>query len=1389
MKYLIVILLLLITIFGYSQYNPALHNTSNKAYGSAQAFGTDARSMYYDQINFVYRAYVDTTEVWNYLNQTKYRTGQFPIVVNTGGTLNNGIITGGTNRLWYYKDGTNRNNLVPLIPILSINGQTSGNIIVKNADSIKGRQVDTSINRNNYVLTYDSINHKWYLSNPTGNVYTPGTGISITSNVISAQVNFALWNASKLQGISISTTVPNTGQILGFNGTNWVPINQTNVDSSIYATINYVDTGKARLQAEIDAIGPPVGGRNGVSKSGTDIVFGQNVGDITNPALLTADREIPTGGNNIFVTGTGTFNTAGLDNYVTNINGSFTNLSKITKGYSDSAYIRNDTTITQFGGFKLGTGSKIENDTVYSKKIGVGNLNYLNLAGNSVIKTFLKSATNAYFLNDTLNPTNPFKSALYSSVFGGFSTTPPSTVAFNGAQFNSTVLASNTQNLPTAGSAHPTFVGVNSFVSSLNGASGSVAKAAPFFGTFQNASASLNFEEVNLIDITYDHNNSTTINHANGIRLADLDVGNNNVGIYFVNGDSKSSPTGRWLLYDSIKYQSYISRLIADTITTRGLDNYATDISASFTSLSKVTKAYVDNLNPILPQMQIGFGNSLSKIIGSLKFTYDSLLNVLDVSSAEDDTAYISLNGKNRGFKIIADDYNRDFYFEEVVNGDRFFNYSATSKNITFPSALGVTLSNVANGVLNGNASAFGNLVISSTSSVAKGTIIIGTSIYDENKNNFGIGISPTSRLTLPAGTATINTAPLKFTSGTLLSGPEAGAMEFLTDKAYLTITTGTARKEITLNDGTLSVQQIPYTTTNGRLKGSSLFTFDEGSSILHIGTSGVADINIGVGLVSPTARLHLAAGASSPNTAAMKFTTGPLLSIPESGAIEWDGTNLFITQVTGPTRKQIAYTTDIPATSTLQDVTTAGNATTNKVAIGKSTAPISTLEVSNNVSLPQLTLTDANNNAHFNILADATAGNVSFTTDFALPYIFDNPVTAGSLISNDVTSAMIVGGNANNSSLTLQSTSSFSSTTGADIIFNSGNAIRMKMLQNGNFGINNTNPIYKLDVSGKGRFTDSLYTDIIYTLFTRTNSNAGINGIVTQPTLNNTSTTGGTLGGIASQPTLAATNTQNLTNLFGANLTPTITSGATGTITRAVGLQSLTSNSAAGVTITDAFGARLGVSANSGTITNNRGAILFGLNLGTNNTGLHLTTGNQNTANPSGNYGIYDATGYQSYYAGNVGIGVTSPTAYLHIKAGTTSANTAPIKFNTGSIMATPELGAFEYDSSNAYLTARTSGLTARFTLAKTLINSATLDFPNTAAGTSSDLTISVNGAVTGDVVALGVPNSSITVNSCYTAWVSSANTVTVRYSNVELVTAHDPASGTFTVSVIKYN
>ena len=53
---------------------------------------------------------------------------------------------------------------------------------------------------------------------------------------------------------------------------------------------------------------------------------------------------------------------------------------------------------------------------------------------------------------------------------------------------------------------------------------------------------------------------------------------------------------------------------------------------------------------------------------------------------------------------------------------------------------------------------------------------------------------------------------------------------------------------------------------------------------------------------------------------------------------------------------------------------------------------------------------------------------------------------------------------------------------------------------------------------------------------------------------------------------------------------------------------------------------------------------------------------------------------------SGKVGIGTTSPTAVLHLKAGTATASTAPLKLTSGTLNTTPEAGAIEFDGTNLY-------------------------------------------------------------------------------------------------------
>ncbi|SER16144.1 SGNH/GDSL hydrolase family protein [Neolewinella agarilytica] len=116
----------------------------------------------------------------------------------------------------------------------------------------------------------------------------------------------------------------------------------------------------------------------------------------------------------------------------------------------------------------------------------------------------------------------------------------------------------------------------------------------------------------------------------------------------------------------------------------------------------------------------------------------------------------------------------------------------------------------------------------------------------------------------------------------------------------------------------------------------------------------------------------------------------------------------------------------------------------------------------------------------------------------------------------------------------------------------------------------------------------------------------------------------------------------------------------------------------------------------------------------------------------------------------------------------------------NFGSREATNALPAL---SSNSLTTlSQTEALIA----SRNLTATATLDYPGIASMSDEDLTITVAGAALGDAVALGVPNSAVSPDLSYFAWVSSANTVTVRVTNSSASIA-DPAGGIFTVKILK--
>ncbi len=90
------------------------------------------------------------------------------------------------------------------------------------------------------------------------------------------------------------------------------------------------------------------------------------------------------------------------------------------------------------------------------------------------------------------------------------------------------------------------------------------------------------------------------------------------------------------------------------------------------------------------------------------------------------------------------------------------------------------------------------------------------------------------------------------------------------------------------------------------------------------------------------------------------------------------------------------------------------------------------------------------------------------------------------------------------------------------------------------------------------------------------------------------------------------------------------------------------------------------------------------GIATGTGSSNIYLQTA---TASSSGSTDNIPTTKMSILGNGNVGVGVT-PTAALHIKAGTATANTASIKVDDGTLLLTIEKGTIEKDANTFYIT-----------------------------------------------------------------------------------------------------
>ena len=151
------------------------------------------------------------------------------------------------------------------------------------------------------------------------------------------------------------------------------------------------------------------------------------------------------------------------------------------------------------------------------------------------------------------------------------------------------------------------------------------------------------------------------------------------------------------------------------------------------------------------------------------------------------------------------------------------------------------------------------------------------------------------------------------------------------------------------------------------------------------------------------------------------------------------------------------------------------------------------------------------------------------------------------------------------------------------------------------------------------------------------------------------------------------------------------------------------------------------------------------------------------------------------SYGRFGLSSGASASTATMDVALSRTSSSGMQVNNGTDNVLR--DFWARSVYATNLYATNLI--INGGATVTKILSATATLNF-DLSAVTVEDLTITVTGAADGDVVTLGVPNGSVTTSVQYSAWVSAADTVTVRARTS--ATGENPASGTFRATVIKH-
>ena len=548
-------------------------------------------------------------------------------------------------------------------------------------------------------------------------------------------------------------------------------------------------------------------------------------------------------------------------------------------------------------------------------------------------------------------------------------------------------------------------------------------------------------------------------------------------------------------------------------------------------------------------------------------------------------------------------------------------------------------------------------------------------------KVGIGTGVSsPTAVLHLTAGTATANTAPLKLTSGTNLTTPEAGSVEYNgTDLFFTPSSTRNILAQIS-GSTSLATGSITFVTTNGYLTGSSGLTWNNTNKQIISSTDATYEYPIIATRETNSANLGggIKLNAYDGSNASVPYASfiSRIENNSSTASVRKGGFSLRVfnntTAVTGAeglddaiigySDKRIgiggvnSYSNcamQINTNTTAAGVFIFGTSTSSRILLGRGVSSGEFAQLQYNASTDNLIIGSSNNLTNHLVLTNAGRNiGMSVTTPTALLHLAAGTATANTGAPLKFTSG---------TNLTTPEAGSMEY-NGTNLFFTPSSAVRNILTQvTGSTALTSGN-IPFATTNGYLTGSSNLFWD-------NTNTRVGIGTSSPNYAIHSHVSTGANYMQWTNNATGITASDGLIVGLNSSNQGNIETQDATNILIRPY------STTAATFGNTGNSSLRLAINAAVSSLGTNSQLGVFGT--------LSTTSLNSQFMNSNNDYIMW----VDNSRAVSIKLNA-APTAILHIGAGSATANTAPLKFTSGTNLTTPEAGSVEYNGTDLFFT-----------------------------------------------------------------------------------------------------